>query len=262
MNYDAINISSYDLAGGLPFLQELFFLPLVSANFYDDSDQPLFQPYIIKSINDLKIGVIGLSAEFNHHVDGVYYRPWQEVLPTLLDDLVDKTDVIIVLSALKMNENNSIALSFPSVQILFTAVPGNRSVPIKKEQKTLLAQTMDRGRYLGYLFLQNPEQENWQDRLAVAKDDKRQRSLRYRLQRIEMILQKRPNMAESERNRLNGEKAELAAQLNDDHQQPEPNMASYLYRNIPILPSITPNKEIERLVEYTKMKMESGTNPQ
>lgn len=262
MNYDAVNIGSYDLSAGLPFVQELFFLPWVSANFYDANNQPLFQPYIMKSIGELKVGIIGLSPNFNQQLDNVHYRSWQEVLPEFVLELQEQADLIILLSSLEMKENRKIALSFPIVRLIVTAIPGWNKVSSQQEGETLIIQTQDRGRYLGYLFLQNPEQEKWQNLSISSNASHHQKSLRYRLQRIEMALQKRDNIPEQERKRLLKEKSKLSAQLNrlNTLQSANAGHAGYRYVNIPISPNIPPNEGIERLVEQTQLKSANTGN--
>lgn len=249
MEYNAINIGTYDLVAGIPFLQNLSFLPWVSANFYDAAGQPLFQPYIIKSIIDLNIGIIGLSPDTDQHAGHIQYQSWQEALPPLLAELEKKTDLIIVLSSLAMTENENIALNFPSVRIIFSAVTGNRNVPIRQENEALLTQTMDRGRYLGYLFLQNPQMGKWQERSSVANEKNQQRTLRYRLQRINTILQRQKNMSDPNRKQLLEEKEKLKLQLKNRQHQSERVAASYFYRNIPIRQNIKQNEKIQRMLQ-------------
>ena len=257
MDYDAINIGAYDLTAGLSFIQDLFFLPWVSANYYDAKGQPLFRPYVLKKTPELTIGIIGLSPSSNKQKSDTQYRPWQEVLPSLLVELDKQTDMIVILSSLAMTENKSIASTFPSIRIIFTAIPGIRVSNIQKENKVLLTQTMVRGRYLGYLFLKNPQLQEWQERAKVQEGGKQLRTVQYRLDRIDTILQRQANTSEPRRNQLIKEKEELELLLNNWEHQKEQVGASYFYRNIPILQNIRPNDKIENLLVSIEEEMKN-----
>jgi 2',3'-cyclic-nucleotide 2'-phosphodiesterase (5'-nucleotidase family) len=67
MGYHAIGIGDDDLSVGKKFLADLSKMsnvPFLSSNVMDqDSNKPLFQRYIIKEVNGLKIGIFPCSQE-------------------------------------------------------------------------------------------------------------------------------------------------------------------------------------------------------
>jgi hypothetical protein len=67
LNIDAVNVGQRDLRYGLQFLVQRAkydHLPMVSANLLDKkSRKPIFQPYLIKKVGNVKVGVLGLMSD-------------------------------------------------------------------------------------------------------------------------------------------------------------------------------------------------------
>ena len=70
MGYDAINIGDTDLALGVEYLRSLekkSKIPFISANLKDKkTGEPIFNPYLVKEIGGLKVGIIGLLTPNIH----------------------------------------------------------------------------------------------------------------------------------------------------------------------------------------------------
>ena len=86
------------------------------------SSQPdwLKSSRIIKSVHGVKIGLFGLTARFNpyYHLlgwDAVEIRP---VIDEIVKGLKDKTDIIVLLSHLGINEDQMIARDYPEIDLI------------------------------------------------------------------------------------------------------------------------------------------------
>jgi hypothetical protein len=63
MGCDALNIGAYDLSLGLDYLltlRDAAHFPLLSANLTDPHGTPLFEPYRIREVNGVRVGIFGL----------------------------------------------------------------------------------------------------------------------------------------------------------------------------------------------------------
>ncbi|MFT5730650.1 MAG: 5'-nucleotidase/UDP-sugar diphosphatase, partial [Desulforhopalus sp.] len=101
MGYDAVAISASDIENGEDFLEETLNegFPWVSANLVDKNGEPVSKPYVIKTINSLKVAIIGLtetlspSSKFSI-LD--YAKPLTGLLKQLTSE--SESDIIILLS--------------------------------------------------------------------------------------------------------------------------------------------------------------------
>ncbi len=63
MGCDALNIGAYDLSLGVDYLRKMekkASFPFISANIFDNHGKPVFTPYIVKSVNGVRVGIFGL----------------------------------------------------------------------------------------------------------------------------------------------------------------------------------------------------------
>jgi len=95
---DAFSPSSQDFAGGYDFIKELkgkANFPFISANITGKYGQKIFEPYIIKDIDNNKIAFIGLSSVFDS--DGIKVVNPFDVLDDLIEEVEMQSDMIILL---------------------------------------------------------------------------------------------------------------------------------------------------------------------
>ncbi len=66
MEYDAFVLGNHEFDYGLDYLNrqiEMTSTPIIGANmFYHDSDEPAYKPYVIREVNGLEVGILGLNT--------------------------------------------------------------------------------------------------------------------------------------------------------------------------------------------------------
>ena len=243
-------------------MKKMDFLPWICANYYDQNGSTVFQPYIVKSIENIKIGIIGLS-DSSAHVESKYaYRHWRKFLPAIVAELRQKVDCIMLLSSLQENENEEIAELFPSIRLIFSAIAKSGNLAPKEINKALLTQTGDRGRYLGHLVVTNPGLHDWsyrsRDNAGQLKSQKR--AIEYRLSRLDLLIQQngnKPTTLES----LERQKVALLSQLENlklkSSTEIEVAKSTYKHLFMPLSQNISGDREIERLINKIKEETEA-----
>ena len=136
--------------------------PMLSANTYVyDKKKRLFDPYIIKEIDGLKIGIIGMACE---HVvqgfpqkfsQGIYMSPEYKEIPQTVVELKNKhkVDVIVLLSHLGMPTDYEILQTVNDVDICISGHTHNRLNSPIKIGDTILIQSGCHGSFIGRLDL-------------------------------------------------------------------------------------------------------------
>ncbi|MFO7815343.1 MAG: 5'-nucleotidase C-terminal domain-containing protein [Halanaerobiales bacterium] len=111
MEYDAMTLGNHDFNFGQERIQELAEMAnfsIIAANL----DPELVEPYVIKEIDGIKIGIFGLATpetEYKTHpknVEDLTFRDPTEVAQEMVDELTDQTDMIIALSHLGISEGS------------------------------------------------------------------------------------------------------------------------------------------------------------
>jgi 2',3'-cyclic-nucleotide 2'-phosphodiesterase (5'-nucleotidase family) len=161
MGYDAINIGDTDLILGVDYLNALSKkskVPFLSANFREKKrGQPVFEPYRIKQVNGLKIGIIGLLAPhlppyLHKEMTGYFVEdPFQIAIKMTNGPMAD-CDHIIALAHLNMMEIDELAGKVPRISII---IGGNdRSFIFPKQiHSSLWVQTDAFGLHVGRMNL-------------------------------------------------------------------------------------------------------------
>lgn len=157
MGYDAMGIGEDDLNLGKEFLVKVSKranFPFLSSNLFDEeTGKPLFQPYLLKDINGLRIGIFSLlSQDFflgpsDPRRKGVIVRPPIETVQNIIRELQPKTDLIILLSHLGYPKDIELAQTGPGIHFIFGSHLGMNlsNPPIIKN--TIILQTASRGMY-------------------------------------------------------------------------------------------------------------------
>ena len=201
MEYDAVALSASDIMHGDLFLEETLqdSFPWISANVVDQTGQPVTKSYILKTINSLKIAIIGLTDTLP--TDSQYSTiEYNSVLTTLLKQLTAESEMIIVLSNLQSEVNQTIAKQFPEIDIIFSSDRSLGKMAPKVINKTLITQTSSRGKYLGKLDVEWNSGNAWHnDRLLpLSKLIERRATIESQLSQLET------NTAESTRKKCQG----------------------------------------------------------
>jgi 5'-nucleotidase len=163
INYDAMGIGDDDLSLGKEFLVEISKRansPFLSSNLLDEeSGKLLFQPYLLKKIQGLRIGIFSLlSPDFfqgpsDPRRKGMTFRNPIETAQSIVKELQPKTDLIILLSHLGYPKDVEMAQVVQGIHFIIgghTGINLTYPPPIKN---TIILQTAPRGMYAGRLDL-------------------------------------------------------------------------------------------------------------
>ncbi|MCP4266254.1 MAG: hypothetical protein GY777_11885 [Candidatus Brocadiaceae bacterium] len=165
IGYVAHNLGEKDLDMGadlLGYLSQVSNVNFVSSNIVDLTPQALnLKPYIIKEIKSrellLKVGILGiLSPELieNTYQDLEVSDPVESLKP-LIDDLVGKTDFLILLSHAEIEESVGIAEACPEFDLIISGHRVDRpDLYIEKVKNTYVIPVGEKGKYLGKITLQ------------------------------------------------------------------------------------------------------------
>src|SRR4030042_1829194 len=161
---DAINGGELDLALGLYYLQLLektYDIPFVSANLVDETNSLIFKPYVIKEINNRKIGIFGLMGDSSDMVAKLKEISGGKILVTeliqsaesMVNELKGKVDIIIAMTHHPMGQNWVLARRVPGIDII---VGGHHKQRLKTPYRagdTFIVQSGEKGQYQGMLEL-------------------------------------------------------------------------------------------------------------
>ncbi|MEV9641104.1 bifunctional metallophosphatase/5'-nucleotidase [Mammaliicoccus sciuri] len=164
MGIDAMT-GHWDFAYGPDYLQELVASlghPMLAINCYDKkTDRLAFPPFLVKAVNDLKIGVIGIAATIVDKVmppnfsEGVYFTLGNEELPDYIQKLKKEqnVDLIVVLSHLGLPQDIQLAEEVDGIQVLLSAHTHNRLYEPVTVNDTIIIQSGCHGSFVGRLDL-------------------------------------------------------------------------------------------------------------
>jgi 2',3'-cyclic-nucleotide 2'-phosphodiesterase (5'-nucleotidase family) len=157
MGVDAITVGDNDLVFGkenlLDILKEAEF-PVVSANLIDDdSGMPLFQPYIIKELHGLRIGIFGLfpllQGKEGNPIPGLTVLEPFSMAKQMVSILNGKADLVVLLSHLGYPKDQEVAQRIEGIHVIVGGHTGiNLSQP-RIVRNTMVLQVTRKGRYLG-----------------------------------------------------------------------------------------------------------------
>jgi hypothetical protein len=178
MGYDAAGVSRHDLAGGLSFLRELASrsdFAWLSANLVDSRRQPVFKSHLIKKVGELTVAIIGVTSEEGAVLAEAMVLPWQEVLPSLVANLQDAADFIILLADLPAGQIEAITASLPRINLVIQAEGNDGNQAPATGGTTLICRTASQGKYLGILDIDWRQGTDWgQNRQELLLDKRRE----------------------------------------------------------------------------------------
>jgi 2',3'-cyclic-nucleotide 2'-phosphodiesterase (5'-nucleotidase family) len=161
MGYDAINIGDLDFGLGidyLRYLQRRSHIPFISANLvYGGTEKRVFEPYLIKKMGGLKVGIIGLlPSELPIHMykelKGYAIKDAFQTAMTVMGYLTTRCDYLIALAHLTSPEIESLVDIFPRISIIIGGEDRSFSFP-KEVFGSLVVQTDAFGIHIGRLDL-------------------------------------------------------------------------------------------------------------
>jgi len=157
MGYDALGIGDDDLTLGKDFLMEMSKkaqFPFLSSNIaHEDSGKLLFQPYLLKEIAGMKIGIFSLFSPdlFTGPNDlrkkGLVFRDPVETAQAMVRELQPKTDLIILLSHLSYPKDVELAQNISGIHVIIGGHTGANLLYPALVKNTYILQTASRGMY-------------------------------------------------------------------------------------------------------------------
>jgi 2',3'-cyclic-nucleotide 2'-phosphodiesterase (5'-nucleotidase family) len=201
IGYDAVGVSSRDLAAGLDFLlktKETAKFDWLSANIVKTNNgEPLFKPAISRQVGDIRIGIIGLT---NHLPPGsellgqdTEIKAWQDILPELMARLTRDHDFIILLTSLAAGECRAIAELYPAINLIVLAKNSDAGLPPRYlTDATVQVSTGGKGKYIGMMTVNWHPGGKWRPANPGILSDKKEE--RERLNRQLALIKDRPGL--------------------------------------------------------------------
>ena len=155
--------------------------PMLAINVYDkNTDELVFDPYVVKEINGIKIGVIGIAAYIvdkvmpKHFSTGLYFTMGNKELPRYIRELKDDQDVdiVVVLSHLGFPQEVKLAQEVAGIDVLLSSHTHNRLYEAVEVNDTIILQSGCHGSFLGRLdiVVENKKIVEYEHRLKVLDD--------------------------------------------------------------------------------------------
>ncbi len=173
----------WDFAYGPEKLKEIsqkLNYPVLAINCYKkNSGELFFDPYLIKEINGIKIGVIGIASNIIDKTmppkfsEGIYFTLGNEELPEYINELKNKNvDLIIVLSHLGFPHDVKLANEIKGIDILLSGHTHNRTFSPVKINETVIIQSGAHGSFLGKIEIQLDDNriKNFKHQLITIDD--------------------------------------------------------------------------------------------
>jgi hypothetical protein len=154
---DAVGLGDRDLRAGLAWLRSHIKrtgLQVVCANLYDKSTKkPAFQPYVIKNVNGIKVGIIGVmsdKSDVGPARDSIYLVEPSNVVKTTISEMRKKgVTVVVLLSQLGKIESEDLVTAVDGVDALIVG----RNVPLiqtgRMVKNTIACYGGEQGQYVG-----------------------------------------------------------------------------------------------------------------
>ncbi|MCL4481295.1 MAG: 5'-nucleotidase C-terminal domain-containing protein [Bacteroidetes bacterium] len=179
--------------------------PMLANNIFDKvTKKPVFQPYFIKEIGGLKIGLIGIASTIvdktmpPSYSEGIYFTLGKDELPPIIDLLRidEKSDLIVLVSHLGFTQDMKLLSEVQGIDVCLSGHTHNRLYKPVLIGKTILMQSGCHGSFLG--------------RLDLVIVDGQITDYQHRLIEVEAVVQPDPIVAELVKHALAPYKNELA----------------------------------------------------
>jgi len=250
MGYDAVAISASDIEIGEEFLEDTLNegFPWISANLVDENGEPVSKPYVFKTINSLKVAIIGLTETMSPS-SKYSTLDYAKQLTRLLKQLTSESDIIILLSNLQAKVNQAIASQFPEIDILISSDKALGKMAPKVVNNTLITQTSSRGKYLGKIDIEWNSGNAWYNKrlLPLSELIKRKTTIKSQLVQIEKNQSNKRKVSRLQRKLQRLEK-EIESRSAQEAERGDHPYNKHRLSFIPIQPTHTP-ASIESIVQ-------------
>jgi hypothetical protein len=161
--YDAVGIGEREMNYGMAFLEEELkqgHLDAVCANLYSGEDSSLiFQPYVIKDVGGIKVGLMGLLNDDPRRVgvfeqlEGVYVGNYYEAAYQYLPELEAKADIVVALAAIGLGNAKQMVKDIPGFDVVLVAHGADRTPMAEKVNETIVMKAGTKSSSVGTLLL-------------------------------------------------------------------------------------------------------------
>lgn len=166
--YDYMTLGNHDFNYGkerLLELKDMTSVEMLSANILNEKGEYLFTPYVIKEVSGVKVGIFGLTTPETAYktsptnVEGLTFADSIEVSKKMVEELKDKTDVIIALAHIGLDESSvitskAIAEAVDGIDVIIDGHSHTLLETGNLVNNTLIAQTGNYDQNLGYVNLE------------------------------------------------------------------------------------------------------------
>jgi 5'-nucleotidase len=146
-------------------LKDMTSIGMLSANILNEKGEYVFTPYVIKEVGGVKVGIFGLTTPETAYktsptnVEGLTFADSIEVSKKMVEELKDKTDVIIALAHIGLDESSVITSKAiaEAVEGIDVIIDGHSHTLLETGNlvnNTLIAQTGNYDQNLGYVNLE------------------------------------------------------------------------------------------------------------
>lgn len=133
MNYQAVNLGLSDFKAGHDFLlnlQSITAFPIITSNLkYKSSGSTFGKKYVVKNVNGVRVGILGILSEDELNLisnrdiaDLLTIVPPESILTSLIAEVQEKADVVILLSQLGYSATSQLLNKVSGIDL---AVVGN-----------------------------------------------------------------------------------------------------------------------------------------
>ena len=154
---------------------------MLAINCYNkETDKLVYDPYLIREINGVKVAVIGITATIidktmpPHFSRGLYFTLGNKELPLYIDQVKnkEKADLVLVLSHLGYPQELKLAREVDGIDILFSAHTHNRIYEAAEINNTIIFQSGCHGSFIGQIDLTLSDKKivDYQHKLVVLDD--------------------------------------------------------------------------------------------
>ncbi|WP_226003402.1 5'-nucleotidase C-terminal domain-containing protein [Paenibacillus sp. BJ-4] len=168
LRYDAMVPGNHEFNYGWKHLVELskeIQFPVLSANIKQTDGTRLFKPYVIKEVDGVKIGIIGLTTPETAYktnpknVEGIQFTDPAAEAKAAVDEIRSKVDVVVVLGHLGQDASSTdtslkVVKEVPGIDIF---IDGHSHTVLEKglvgDNGTLIASAGEYTKYLGVVDL-------------------------------------------------------------------------------------------------------------
>ena len=157
-----MNVGPFDLAAGPAFIDEIAKradFPLLSSNIRKEGDEELlFKTHLVKKMNGLKVGFIGVATG-NSKLQGFEFDDPVASVKPIAAELRPKVDLIVILANVDDKTELALARDVPEIDFLVRSGTGSLYRIPKVKNGAIVIRNSRQGKYAGVLTIKLTDPE-------------------------------------------------------------------------------------------------------